>query len=229
MIEIEYSISDIKTSMRVLKEHVFCLNSKEWVTADKLNIGDVILSCTRSPAKIERISKSENSHALPNLKMSHNHHYFLSPDSAPNHDTPCTHTRSPLEQIPYTLANKPSNFPDGTPTGNHAGPWVAAKYLSHEPSEEIIVYAHANDHMCAEDAAVNKLREKLGNSIELHQGNVVISHAYVRKYTKKGRLVNTISPCTHCRNNYGLALNDKTMGTSDLDKKARGYLPSKGK
>jgi len=58
----------------------------------------------------------------------------------------------------------------------------------------------------------------------LHRGNVEISHAYVRKYTKKGRLVNKMSPCIHCRNNYGSALNDDTMGTSNVLKDGRGYL-----
>ena len=80
--------------------------------------------------------------------------------------------------------------------------------------------------MCAEDAAVSNLRYKLGDTIGLHRGNVEISHAYVRKYTKKGRLVNKISPCIHCRKNYGRALNDGTMGTSHLHKDGREYLPT---
>jgi cytidine deaminase len=79
--------------------------------------------------------------------------------------------------------------------------------------------------MCAEDAAVSDLQKKLGDNIELHRSNVNISHTYVRKYSKKGRLVNRISPCTHCRNNYGSALNDTTEGSSDLTKDGRRYLP----
>jgi hypothetical protein len=37
--------------------------------------------------------------------------------------------------------------------------------------------------------------------------------------------VNKMSPCVHCRDNYGSALNDVTVGVSDLVKDGRDYLP----
>lgn len=77
---------------------------------------------------------------------------------------------------------------------------------------EAIGWGRANDEMCEEDTAVNNLRHKLGDTIKLHQANVKITHAYLRKYSKKGRILNTMSPCNHCRNNYGRVLSDKPLG-----------------
>jgi hypothetical protein len=226
MIEIEYSIGEMKTSMFAVEEHPFYLIAEEWIKAGNLNVGDKILTCSGTVAEIASINKTEGSHYCRDLKISHNHHYFVTTERALAHDIICDRVPiDPLELIPYTLANKPSKFPNGEPTGDHSGPWVAARYFNRDSSSDVIGWGCANDSMCAEDAAVSDLRHKLGDAIGLHQGNVEISHAYVRKYTKKGRLVNKMSPCIHCRNNYGSALNDGTMGTSNLSKDGRGYLP----
>ncbi|QUM86076.1 MULTISPECIES: hypothetical protein [unclassified Moritella] len=225
MIEIEYAIGEIKTSMFVVEDYVLSLVTKQWIKARDLNVGDSIAACDGATAEIVHINKTENLHSCPDLKIIHNHNYFVTKGRLSTHDKINDNAPSdPLEQIPYQLANKPSNFPDGTPTGEHAGPWAAAKYLSCDTSEDIIGWGRASDHMCAEDAAFHDLRNKLDDAIELDRSNVSISHAYVRKYTKKGRFVNTMSPCIHCRDNYGSALNDVTMGTSNVVKEGRGYL-----
>jgi len=227
MIEIEYSIGEIKTSMFVAGEHPFYLVTEEWVKAKNINMGDKILASSGSVAEITSIRKIDGPHNCRDLIISHNHNYFVTTGNALDHDTSCD--RAPtnqLELIPYNLANKPSKHPNGKPTGNHSGPWAAARYFNSDSREEVIAWGCASDNMCAEDAAVSDLRHKLGHAIGLHRGNVKISHAYVRTYTKKGRLVNKMSPCIHCRNNYGSSLNDGTLGTSNLPKVSRGYLPT---
>jgi len=231
MIQIDYSIGTIKTSMLVSQEHYFQRTADAWVQAKDLAAGDKIHTTSGGQAEILQLKQSEDMPSpngkKTNLITSHNHHYFTTRPSPGNHDTPCNKAPTDaLEQIPYTLANKPSHGPDGKPTGDHAGPWVAARYVDVEFKIEAIGWGRADNDMCAEDAAVNNLRQKLGDTIKLHRANVKISHAYIRKYSKKGRIVNTMSPCTQCRNNYGNALSDKTLGTSDLTKKGRGYLPA---
>ncbi|SGZ08471.1 Putative uncharacterized protein [Moritella viscosa] len=229
MIEIEYAIGEIKTSMFVVESYSFYLVAKEWIKAEGLNVGDRISSCSGTVAEILSINKIDDPQYRPDLKLSHNHHYFVTIGSVSAHDKISADAPTdPLESIAYLLANKPSNFPDGTPTGDHAGPWAAAKYVNCDTSEDVIGWGRASDHMCAEDAAISDLRHKLDDAIGLHRGNVKISHAYVRKYTRKGRFVNKMSPCTHCRDNYGSALNDVTMGTSNVVKEGRGYLALAG-
>jgi hypothetical protein len=228
MIEIEYTIAELKTSMFVVEAHYFYLIAEEWIKADDLNVGDEILSCSGTVAVIGHINKIEGSHHYCDLKISHNHHYFVTKARALANDTICDKTpTNPLELIPYELANKPSNFPDGKPTGDHSGPWVAARYFNSDSSKDVIGWGCASDNMCAEDAALSDLKHKLGDAVGLHRGNVEISHAYIRKYTRKGRFVNKMSPCIHCRENYGSALNDTTLGKSNLPKDGRGYLPPK--
>ncbi|KXO09240.1 hypothetical protein AKG98_1456 [Moritella sp. JT01] len=229
MIEIEYAIGEIKTSMFVVEDYIFYLIAKEWIKAEDLNVGDKISSCSGTVAEILSINKIDEPQYRPDLKLSHNHHYFVTTSSVSAHDKISADAPADsLESIAYLLANKPSNFPDGTPTGDHAGPWAAAKYINCDTSEEVIGWGRASDHMCAEDAAISDLRHKLDDAIGLHRGNVKISHAYVRKYTRKGRFVNKMSPCTHCRDNYGSSLNDITMGTSNVAKEGRGYLAPVG-
>ncbi|MEZ8186808.1 polymorphic toxin-type HINT domain-containing protein [Shewanella sp. 5S214] len=226
MLEINYSIGDLKTSMLVVEDHHFYLLTEVWVKAEELSIGDKIVACSDAVAEIDKINKVEDSHHCQDLKISHNHNYFVTNTRPAFHDTLCD--RAPidkLELMAYELANRPSNYPDGRLTGYHGGPWVAAKYLHRNPDKEVIGWGRANDSMCAEDAAVSDLRQKLGDAIVLHRSNVTISHAYLRKYTKKGRFVNTMSPCIHCRDNYGSALNDLTVGVSNLAKDGRDYLP----
>jgi len=226
MIEIEYTIGEINTSMFVAEEHSFYLIEETWIKAGDLNVGDKILSRSGTAAEILHLSKVEGTHNCRDLKISYNHNYFLTTESSLAQDTNCDRAPiDPLELIAYKLANKPSNFPDGKPTGDHSGPWAAARYLNSNSGKEVIGWGRANDNMCAEDAALSDLRHRLGNVIELHRGNVDISHAYVRKYSKKGRSVNKMSPCMHCRDNYGSALNDGTLGASNLSKDGRGYLP----
>jgi len=240
MTEIGYSIGEIKASMFVSQEHTFYLSSKEWIMAGDLAVGDEIIACSGAVARVGHINETEGEHKLPDLKASHNHHYFVTAQSGLGGSTlRCDKApEDPLELIPYTLANRPSNLPDGKPTGHHAGPWVAARYIHGDSGVETIGYGRASDSMCAEDAAVSDLRLKLGSAAVLrpaaalspttvlNRANVEISHAYVRKYARKGRLINKMSPCMHCRNNYGSALNDKTMGSSNLSKEGRGYLPA---
>ncbi len=226
MIEIEYSIAGVKTLMFTAEAHPFYLITEEWVRAENLNVGDKIFTLIGTVAEVGKITVIEDRQHCGNVKTSNNHHYFATPESVLGQERICE--RAPtdaLELVAYQLANKPSNFPNGEPTGDHAGPWVAARYLHSESGKETIGWGRANNVMCAEDAAVSDLRSKLGDAIALHRGNVEISQAYVRKYSRKGRLVNTMSPCMYCRDNYGSALNDETMGTSNLSKDARGYLP----
>lgn len=226
MIEIEYSIAAIKTSMFTDEDHPFYLIAEEWVTAENLSVGDKLFTLVGTVAEIEKTTIIKYRQHCGNVRTSNNHHYFATPESVLGNDSICERAPTdPLDLISYNLANKPSNLPNGKPTGDHAGPWVAARYIHRDSKKETIGLGCANNTMCAEDAAVNDLRDKLGDAIELHRGNVVISQAYVRKYSRKGRLVNKMSPCTHCRDNYGSALNDVTMGTSNLSKDARGYLP----
>ncbi|QQX78967.1 hypothetical protein JK628_15540 [Shewanella sp. KX20019] len=226
MIEIEYTIAELKTSMFVVEDHHFYLIAEKWIKADDINVGDEILACSGSVAKIVQIKKIDATRHYCDLKSSHNHHYFVTTAPALANDTLCDRAPiDPLELVSYQLANKPSNFPDGTPTGDHSGPWVAARYVSSDASQDVIGWGRASDNMCAEDAAVSDLRHKLDDASGLHRGNVEISHAYIRKYTRKGRFVNKMSPCIHCRDNYGSALNDRTLGKSNLHKKGRDYLP----
>jgi len=225
MIEIEYAIGAITTSMFVADDHTFSLITKQWIKARELNVADQIAACDGTSADILSINKIDDPQYRPDMKLSHNHHYFVSIGSVSANDKNSANAPTDLlESTAYLLANKPSNFPDGTPTGDHAGPWAAARYINSDTCEEVIGWGRADDDMCAEDAAVTDLRHKLGDATELHRGNVTISHAYIRKYTRKGRFVNKMSPCTHCRNNYGHALNDVTMGTSNVAKDGRGYL-----
>jgi hypothetical protein len=225
MIEIEYSIGELKTSMLVVEEHRFYLIAEAWIKAVDLNVGDKIVACSDAVAEIESINNVEDSHYCRDLKISHNHNYFVTTARPAFHDTLCDSAPiDKLELIAYEQANRPSNFPDGKPTGYHGGPWVAARYLHSDPSKETIGWGCANNNMCAEDVAVSDLRQKLGDAIGLDRENVEISHAYLRKYTKKGRFVNKMSPCVHCRDNYGSALNDETVGVSNLAKNGRGYL-----
>lgn len=225
MIEIEYAIGEITTSMFVVDEHDFCVITKQWIKARDLNVTDKITACDGNVADILSINKIDDPEYRPDMKLSHNHHYFVTKDKVSSHAKVSANAPTdPLESIAYLLANKPSHLPDGTPTGEHAGPWAAARYLNSETTEAVIGWGRADDDMCAEDAAIRDLRLKLDNAIELDRGNVTISHAYIRKYTRKGRFVNKMSPCTHCRDNYGNALNDVTMGTSDVVKEGRDYL-----
>lgn len=227
MIEIEYSIGEIKTLMFVNAEHTFFLSTQSWIKAKELKAGSRILAKNGSIAEVTNIRVIEGRYQCRDLMVSHNHHYFISAQSkslgAVYTDTLPSNE---LERVAYQLADKPSHFADGKPTGNHSGPWAAARYIATESSEDVIAWGRANDLMCAEDAAVSNLRLKLADSISLHQGNVNISHAYIRKYTKKGRFVNTMSPCQHCRDNYGDALNDSSLGASDIIKSHRDSLPS---
>lgn len=226
MIEIEYSIAEINTSMFTQEKHPFYLVSEEWVTAENLCVGDKIFTLVGTVAEVGQVTLIKDRQHCGNVKTSNNHHYFATAESVLGQDSICERAPTdPLDLISYKLANKPSNFPNGKPTGDHAGPWVAARYLHHDSRKETTGWGCANNIMCAEDAAVSDLRQQLGDAIELHRGNVEISNAYVRKYSRKGRLVNKMSPCIHCRNNYGSALNDETLGTSNLSKDARGYLP----
>ena len=226
MIEIEYSIGDIKTLMFVNAEHTFFLSTQSWITAKELKAGSRILAKNGSIAEVTNINVIEGQYQCRDLMVSHNHHYFISAQSkllgAVYTDTLPSNE---LERVAYQLADKPSHFADGKPTGNHSGPWAAARYIAAESNEDVIAWGRANDLMCAEDAAVSNLRLKITDQIELHQGNVEISHAYIRKYTKKGRFVNTMSPCQHCRENYGSALNDDSLGASDIIKSHRDNLP----
>lgn len=227
MIEIIYSIDDIKTSMFTAEEHTFYLNAEEWVTAGNLSVGDKIATRCGTLAEIAHIKKIKPANHVGDLKTSQNHNYFVTTESMLTQDRLCD--KAPidsLELIPYQLANRPSKLPNGKPAGNHSGPWVAARYSDGVSGKEVIGIGCAINNMCAEDVAVNDLKDKLGETIALNRGNVHISHAYVRKYTReKGRIVNTMSPCIHCRDNYGSALNDKTVGKSKLLKDGRGYLP----
>ena len=226
MLEIEYTISETQTAMYVANEHTFCLENQSWLCAISLKAGDSILAKNGSVASITKVKLIEGEYKCRDLMVSHNHNYFVSTSKLHSSVTNASIVpNDPLELIPYQLADKPSHFADGKPTGHHSGPWVAARYMATKPSEDAIAWGRANDLMCAEDAAISNLRLKLGNEIELHQGNVEISHAYIRKYTKKGRFVNTMSPCLHCRDNYGAALNDVSLGTSDLVKTHRDQLP----
>jgi len=227
MIEIVYTIDDIKMSMFVADAYTFCLNDKAWVTADKLNCGDKIFTRCSTLAEIVYTKNVDNLHHVRDLKISHSHHYFLTTDDVLDEERISEKApTNPLELIAYRQANSPSSFPNGKPTNNHAGPWAAARYFNTQTAMETIALGCANESMCAEDSAVNNLRQKLGDDIELHRANVKISHSYVRIYKRvRGRIVNTISPCSHCRNNYGNALNDSTTGKSNLSKGKRGYLP----
>ncbi|MCL1127346.1 hypothetical protein [Shewanella surugensis] len=243
MIEIEYTIGELKTAMFVVQEHRFYLIAEKWITAVDLNVGDKIVACDGTIAEIARINPIEVAPHYGDLRGSHNHHYFVTFSGAnePLHNAVNVSLRAsiddrmptnPLERISYELASRPSKFADGQPTGNHSGPWVAARYLGHvsqdrELSKDVIGWGCATDSMCAEDAALYDLQHKLGDAIKLHRGNVEISHAYIRKYTRKGRFVNKMSPCLHCRANYGSALNDTTLGESHLYKAGRGFLPHK--
>lgn len=262
MIEIEYSIGELNTSMFVIEAHHFYLTTDKWITAMALNIDDDIVACDGSIATIIRINSIDAMQHYGDLRDSHNHHYFVTSAGAnePAFDplkhavnvSPCASIddrvpTNPLERMSYELANRPSKFADGKPTGYHSGPWVAARYLgsdlgadlsqhvSDDPtlsdsadlSKDVIGWGCASDTMCAEDAALHDLKYKLGDAIELHRGNVEISHAYIRKYTRKGRFVNKMSPCLHCRENYGSALNDTRLGESHLPKVGRSFLPLK--
>lgn len=231
MIEIVYSIDDIKMSMFAPDEHTFYLNDKTWVTADNLNVGDKIFTRCNTLAEITLTNKTDDLHHVRDLKISHSHNYFVTIDNVPHQDKTCDKVPiDPLNLAAYQQANRPSSFPNGKPTANHAGPWAAARYFNADTGKEVIVLGCANDNMCAEDAAVNNLRQKLGDAIGLHRSNVKISHSYIRIYKRvRGRIVNKISPCYHCRNNYGSALNDSTTGKSNLQKARRGYLPSEKK
>lgn len=227
MIEIEYSIGEITTLMFVNAEHTFFLSTQSWTKAKELKVGSTILAKNGAIAEITNIKVVEGQYQCHDLMVSHNHHYFISEQSqslgAVYTDTLPSNE---LERVAFLLADKPSHFADGQPTGNHSGPWVAARYIGAKSSEDVIAWGRANDLMCAEDAAISNLRLKLGSQKKLHQGNVEISHAYIRKYTKKGRVVNKMSPCLHCRDNYGSALNDGSLGASDITKSHRDRLPS---
>jgi hypothetical protein len=231
MIEIIYSIDDIEMSMFAPEAHTFYLSDETWVTAETLNVKDKIFTRCGTLAEIININQIDDSHHVADLKICHNHNYFLRPESMVYQEKICDKAPlDPLNLVAYKLANRPSNLPNGTPTGAHAGPWAAARYFNSDTGKEIVGWGCANDSMCAEDAAVNNLRVKLGDAIGLHRGNVKISYAYVRIYKRvRGRIVNKISPCDHCRNNYGDALNDKTVGKSNLSKDERGYLASEAK
>jgi hypothetical protein len=242
MIEIHYAIGDIKTSMFVHDSHSFYLLENTWITAKNLNAGDKIQACSGAPAEVLAVNKAasiENSLHFGNLKTSHNHNYFISKkskvDNKKNSSVCNNAPQDSFEFLAFDQADKPSKLANGEPSGNHSGPWAAAKYIDNDSPIEIIALGCANDLMCAEDAALKNLKAELVenaentenldlSTIKLHRGNVRISHAYVRKYSRKGRIVNTISPCQHCRDNYGDALNDKSLGKSDLEKSHRGFL-----
>lgn len=247
MIEIKYRIDVLKTSMFVDEGHYFYLFTKQWIMAVDLKAGDKIQTCDGHMATIIHIKPMTAVQHHGDLRMSHNHHYFMTMDDAlPTHfsgaspiapaenETLCSSTNDailtdPLERIPFDLANRPSKFSDGCFTGYHSGPWAAARYLDFDlpASKTVMGWGRATDTMCAEDAALYDLKHKLGGAVELHRGNVAISHAYIRKYTRKGRFVNRMSPCLYCRENYGSALNDTSLGESVLEKVDRGYLPLK--
>lgn len=226
MIEIVYVIDNVEMSMFAADQHTFCLTDKTWISAEKLSVGDQIITRCDTLAEIKRTNQIDDSYHISDLKITHSHNYFVTADDAQHDRIGGEVPIDPLNLVAYKQANRPSNLPNGKPTGNHAGPWAAARYVNADTEEEVIALGCANDSMCAEDAAVDALRQKLDDGMELHRGNVKISHSYVRIYKRvRGRIVNKISPCAHCRNNYGNALNDSTTGKSDLHKKGRGYLP----
>ncbi|WP_298775249.1 hypothetical protein [uncultured Shewanella sp.] len=247
MIEIEYRIGELKTSMFVGEAHSFYLITEIWVKAVDLNVGDKILACDGSIAKIAQLNPIEVAQHYGDLRASHNHLYFMTVgEGLPAHPSmtfpiePVMKERAcfsvmdgtptdPLERIPFDLADRPSKFADGSSTAYHSGPWAAARYLDCDLdlNKAIIGWGCATETMCAEDAALHDLQNKLGSRVELHRGNVTISHAYIRKYTRKGRFVNRMSPCFYCRENYGSALNDTSLGKSVLHKVDRGFLPIK--
>lgn len=232
MIEIVYRISEEAVSMFVEAGHTFCLAENKWQAAETISVGDCIVSRNGDIAEVIELNMMAAECVSPSLKSSHNHHYFLVADAemneAINSGVRCGSVPvKPLELIPYNLANRPSSHANGEPTGNHAGPWAAAEYLNTDMATDVIAWGCASDTMCAEDAAVSALRLQLGNKVSLSKVNVKISHAYIRKYTKKGRMINIMSPCLYCRKNYGEALSDATVGESDLDKAGRGHLPNK--
>ncbi|MCL1065545.1 hypothetical protein L2735_01775 [Shewanella olleyana] len=232
MLEIEYSINELTTLMYVESMHDFCFIDQQWIKASKLNVGDEILARSGAVAVIVTINAVDTRHPDPQLvsklrdvKLSHNHHFFVTKKPSSALDVNCEQAPTdPLELIPYELANKPSYFPNGEPTGHHSGPWVAAKYID-DSGFETVGWGRADDSQCAEDAAVFNLKSKIAKTALLNRQNVTISHAYIRKYSKRGRLINTMSPCSHCRENYGKALNDKRIGESNLIKSGREYLP----
>ncbi|MEZ9234445.1 hypothetical protein [Shewanella sp. 10N.286.52.A9] len=232
MLEIKYTIDDITTLMYVDQVHIFSNFNKQWVTAASLKTGDKIIARNGSQASILRIvevdTRKPNAELVAKLrdvKLSHNHHFFVTQQPQSALEVSCEQPpNDPLELIPYQLANKPSYLPNGEPTGHHSGPWVAAKYVD-EVGNEFIGWGRANDRYCAEDAAVIDLKDKVADVSLLTQQNVTISHAYIRKYSKRGRLINTMSPCQYCRDNYGIALNDSRVGDSNVVKAGRDHLP----
>ncbi|MCL1046004.1 hypothetical protein L2737_11770 [Shewanella electrodiphila] len=225
MLEIEYVIDGMSTKMYVDKTHFFKLSDNQWVLAGDLAVRASIIASSGTAASIVTVIEIDPRYHYCDVKLSHNHHFFVTKNPSSALDKNCEIAPTdPLELIPYELANKPSYHPNGEPTGHHSGPWVAARHINHK-GEHIFGWGRADDVMCAEDAAVNDLKTKVGGDTLLNRKNVTISHAYIRKYTKKGRLINKMSPCTYCRENYGSALNDKTVGESDLIKPGRDYLP----
>ncbi|MBR9727147.1 hypothetical protein ACFOD0_00985 [Shewanella intestini] len=231
MLEISYAIDELTTLMFVKNTHYFCFENKQWITANELKANDVIITRSGNLACVISVTPIDTRRPAPllvsklrDVKYSHNHHFFVTKNPNSALDVSCEAAPSdPLELIPYELANRPSYLPSGKPTGHHSGPWVAARYVNQQ-GEEFIGCGRADNTMCAEDAAITDLKAKLADNTQLNQTNVTISHAYIRKYAKKGRLINTMSPCYHCRENYGAALNDKTMGDSDLTKTGRNFL-----
>lgn len=228
MIEVVYQMSSLETSMFISESCRLYSSEGVWLRGDQLRAGDQLVSCCGSIAEVIEVNAVNDRLEISDLKQVHNHRYFVSAEQK-NHEGGAVNEvgLDPLEQVAYELANKPSTSANGEPTGHHAGPWVAAEYLNADIDNRVVTYGCASEAMCAEDAAVNALRQKLGNKIELNQCNVKISHAYIRKYTKKGRMINTMSPCLHCRKNYGAALSDATVGESSLVKTGRGRLPNK--
>ncbi|GIU52820.1 hypothetical protein [Shewanella sp. KT0246] len=232
MLEIEYSINELTTLMYVESTHEFCFENQQWIVASKLKVGDKILTRNGVIAAVITINTVDTRYPEPHLvsklrdvKLSHNHHFFVTKKPNSALDVSCEDAPTdPLELIPYELANKPSYFPNGKPTGHHSGPWVAAKYID-DSGFETFGWGRADDTQCAEDAAVSDLKSKIEIPLLLNRQNVSISHAYIRKYSKRGRLINTMSPCSYCRENYGEALNDKRIGDSNLKKTGREYLP----
>ena len=230
MLEVKYATEDNSTLMYVPKGHRFFTVNQQWIKAEELTIGCELCLRSGAVARISSVLSIDPRYHYCDVKLSHNHHFFVTDNPKSAQDVNCIEAPTdPLELIPYELANKPSYFPNGEPTGHHSGPWVAAQFvddskISISPVNDIVGWGRADENRCAEDAAVADLLSKMPKGIILHQGNVRISHAYVRKYTKKGRLINTMSPCCYCHDNYGRSLNDQTIGDSDVIKLGRSFL-----
>jgi len=102
MIEIEYAIGEIKTSMYVEDEHAFFLITKEWIQARVLNVDDKIAACDGTTADILSINRIDDPQYRPDLKLSHNHHYFVTKGNVSANDKISANAPTdPLEAIVF--------------------------------------------------------------------------------------------------------------------------------